>query len=103
MKTESTVKYVLRLALILLAITAVVAALLAGVNPVTAPVIAQLNAQLLRSGTLKRPSRLSRLSCPAGAKAFPLRTLPAWSPLFTGAKPAMPCRSLPQVSTAPSP
>ena len=45
MKTESTVKYVLRLALILLAITAVVAALLAGVNSVTAPVIAQLNAQ----------------------------------------------------------
>ena len=45
MKTESTVKYVLRLALILLAITAVVAALLAAVNSVTAPVIAQLNAQ----------------------------------------------------------
>ena len=45
MKTESTVMYVLRLALILLAITAVVAALLAGVNSVTAPVIAQLNAQ----------------------------------------------------------
>ncbi len=45
MKTESTVKYVLRLALTLLAITAVVAALLAGVNQVTAPVIAQLNAE----------------------------------------------------------
>ena len=43
MKTESTVKYVLRLAAILLAITSVVAALLAGVNSVTAPVIDKLN------------------------------------------------------------
>ena len=42
-KTESTVMYVLRLALTLLAIAAVVAALLAAVNSVTAPVIAQLN------------------------------------------------------------
>ena len=45
MKTESTVMYVLRLALILLAITAVVAALLAGVNSVTAPIIDKLNAE----------------------------------------------------------
>ena len=45
MKTESTFKYVLRLALILLAITGVVAALLAVVNSVTAPVIADLNEQ----------------------------------------------------------
>ena len=45
MKTESTVKYVLRLALTLLAITAVVAAALAGVNSVTAPAIAELTAQ----------------------------------------------------------
>ena len=45
MKTESTVMYVLRLALTLLAITAVVAAALAGVNSVTAPAIAELNAQ----------------------------------------------------------
>lgn len=45
MKTESTVKYVLRLALTLLLITAVVAVALAGVNSVTAPRIAQLNAQ----------------------------------------------------------
>ena len=45
MKTESTVKYVLRLALTLLAITAVVAAALAGVNSITAPAIADLNAQ----------------------------------------------------------
>ena len=43
MKTESTVMYVLRLALTLLAITAVVAAALAAVNSVTAPVIAELN------------------------------------------------------------
>ena len=45
MKTESTVKYGLRLALTLLAITAVVAAALAGVNSITAPAIAELNAQ----------------------------------------------------------
>ena len=45
MKTESTVKYVLRLALTLLAITAVVAVILAGVNAVTAPKIAALNAE----------------------------------------------------------
>ena len=45
MKTESTVMYVLRLALTLLAITAVVAAALAGVNAITAPAIAELNAQ----------------------------------------------------------
>ena len=45
MKTESTVKYVLRLALTLLAITAVVAAALAGVNSITAPAIDVLNAQ----------------------------------------------------------
>ena len=44
MKTESTVKFVLRLALTLLIITSVVAVLLAGVNKITAPAIAQLNA-----------------------------------------------------------
>ena len=43
MKTESTVKFVLRLALTLLAITAVVAVALAGVNMITAPAIAELN------------------------------------------------------------
>ena len=43
MKTESTVKYVLRLALILLVITSVVAALLAAVNSITAPAIEKLN------------------------------------------------------------
>ena len=45
MKTESNVMFILRLALTLLAITAVVAAALAGVNMITAPAIAQLNAQ----------------------------------------------------------
>ena len=44
MKTESTVMYVLRLALTLLAITAVAAAALAGVNSITAPAIDALNA-----------------------------------------------------------
>ena len=42
MKTESNVKYILRLALTLLAITAVVAIALAAVNSVTAPAIAKL-------------------------------------------------------------
>ena len=45
MKTGSNVTFLLRLALTLLAFTAVVAAALAGVNPITAPAIAQLNAQ----------------------------------------------------------
>ena len=43
MKTESTVKYVLRIALTLLVITAVVAVILAAVNSVTAPEIAAQN------------------------------------------------------------
>ena len=43
-KNESIVKYVARLALTLLIITSVVAAALAGVNSVTAPVIAASNA-----------------------------------------------------------
>ena len=43
MKTESTVKFVIRLAVTLLIITAVVAAALAGVNSVTAPIIAAAN------------------------------------------------------------
>ena len=45
MKTESTVKFVLRLALTLLTITAVVAVALAGVNMITEPAIEALNAQ----------------------------------------------------------
>ena len=45
MKTESTVKYILRLVLTLFLITAVVAAALAGVNSITAPAIAQLRAE----------------------------------------------------------
>ena len=43
MKTESTVMYIIRLAGTLLLITAVVAAVLAGVNSITAPAIEQLN------------------------------------------------------------
>ena len=45
MKTGSTVKYVLRLTLTLLVITAVVAVILAAVNKVTAPIIAQQKAE----------------------------------------------------------
>ena len=45
MKTESMAKYILRLAGTLLAITAIVAACLAGVNSITAPIIEELNAQ----------------------------------------------------------
>ncbi len=43
MKTESNVMYVLRLAVTLFLIAAVVAAVLAGVNSVTKPIIDQLN------------------------------------------------------------
>ena len=45
MKTESNVKYVVRLALTLLIITSVVALALAGVNSITAPAIAKLTAE----------------------------------------------------------
>ena len=45
MKTESTVKYVLRLVLTLFLITAVVAVALAGVNKITGPAIAKLNVE----------------------------------------------------------
>ena len=45
MKTENTVLYVLRLALTLFIIAAVVAAALAGVNSITKPVIDRLNAE----------------------------------------------------------
>ena len=44
MKTENNVKYVLRLALTLFLITAVVAAVLAGVNSITKPIIEAQNA-----------------------------------------------------------
>ncbi len=49
MKRESTFQYVLRLALTLLAITAVVAVALAGVNAVTEPRIEAFNQQKLQS------------------------------------------------------
>ena len=45
MKQESVFKYVARLTLTLLLISATMAALLAGVNQITAPIIAQSNAQ----------------------------------------------------------
>jgi len=45
MKKQSTVSYVLRLAITLLLITGITAAALAGVNAVTAPMIAKLNAE----------------------------------------------------------
>ncbi len=45
MKTESTAMYIVRLAVTLFLIAAVVAAALAGVNAVTAPKIAQLKAE----------------------------------------------------------
>ena len=49
MKTESTIKFVARLAITLFLITAVVAAALAAVNSVTAPAIAQLKAEKLQN------------------------------------------------------
>ena len=45
MKTESNVMYIIRLAAILLIITSLVAAALAGVNSITAPAIAKLTAE----------------------------------------------------------
>ena len=48
MKTETNVKFILRLALTLLAFTAVVAAALAGVNGITAPIIARQMAEKTR-------------------------------------------------------
>ena len=45
MKTESNVMYIVRLAAILLIITSLVAAALAGVNSITAPAIAKLTAE----------------------------------------------------------
>ena len=45
MKTESMVKFVLRLSLTLLLITSVVAVALAGVNKITGPAIEKLNAE----------------------------------------------------------
>ncbi len=49
MKTESNVMYVVRLAGTLLLIAAIVAALLAGVNMVTEPIIAQLKAEKIQA------------------------------------------------------
>ena len=45
MKTKSTIKFILRLGVTLFLISAVTAGLLAGVNSITAPRIAQINAQ----------------------------------------------------------
>ena len=49
MKTESNLMYVVRLAGTLLLIASIVAALLAGVNMVTAPIIAQLKAEKIQA------------------------------------------------------
>ena len=53
MKKQNLVLYILRLALTLLAITAVVAAALAAVNTITAPVIANLNAEKTQAAVEK--------------------------------------------------
>ena len=53
MKTESTVMYVVRLAVTLLLITAFVAAALAFVNGITAPKIAELNAKKTQEAIAK--------------------------------------------------
>ncbi len=49
MKTETTVQFVLRLSVTLVLICAVVAVALAGVNSITAPKIAQLNAEKIQT------------------------------------------------------
>ena len=53
MKTESTPKYIARLAITLLVITAVTAAALAGINAITAPQIAELKAQTVQQAIEK--------------------------------------------------
>jgi len=45
MRTESTVKYILRISVTLLLITGIMAAALAGVNAITAPIIAEIQAE----------------------------------------------------------
>ena len=49
MKTESNIMYIIRLAGTLLLITSIVAGLLAGVNAITAPRIAELDAQKVQN------------------------------------------------------
>ena len=72
-KNESIVLYVLRLALTLLAITAVVAAALAAVNSVTAPVIAQLNEQKTQQAIeLVLPGGGAEIEAPAEAAGVAL-------------------------------
>ena len=53
MKTESATKYIARLAITLLLITAVTAAALAGINAITAPKIAELKAQTVQQAIEK--------------------------------------------------
>ena len=49
MKTQSTFVYVVRLALTLLLITGITAAALAGINAITAPIIADINAEKVQA------------------------------------------------------
>ena len=73
MKTENNVLYVLRLAVTLFLITAVVAAALAGVNSVTAPVIAQLNEQKTQQAIeLVLPGGGEEIEAPAVSAAAPI-------------------------------
>ena len=67
MKTENTVLYVLRLAVTLFLIAAVVAAALAGVNAVTKPVIDQLNAEKTQKAIeMVLPGGGEEIEVPAG-------------------------------------
>lgn len=69
MKTESTVKYVARIALTLLLITAVVAVALADVNSVTAPRIAGLKADKTQKAIeAVLPGGGREIAVPAGAE-----------------------------------
>ena len=75
-KNESIVLYVARLALTLLIITGVVAAALAGVNSVTAPVIAQLNEQKTQQAIeLVLPGGGEEIAAPAVSAAAPIGTV----------------------------
>ena len=94
MKTENTVLYVLRLALTLFLITAVVAAALAGVNSVTAPVIEKL--------TYEKTQEAVSAVLPGGGDVVEFPAMDLVSKVYR-AKTATLWRSLLPVSTTPSP
>ena len=96
MKKENIALYVLRLAATLLIITTLVAAALAGVNHITAPIIAQAK-------EAKTQEAITNVLEGGGEPSTsPARTRQVWSPRFIRARTAMPFRCVPPASAAPS-